>query len=178
MRWLVLLGITGLLAGLYIAFFPLHLASVILGIRHRVPMIDTQVLAQRLQKEPGDVLIFDVRSEAEYRVSHLPGAIRISEGLPVEDLLANHPQILGGKTVVFYCSVGERSGEMGARLVQQSEGKAAGMGEIYNLSGGIFAWANRAFPLENPTGPVKQVVHPFSKNWGWLLSGQVEKRFD
>src|SRR4051794_35117231 len=49
-------------------------------------------------------LIFDVRSEKEYQVSHLRGAVRVDSG--------NVSKVIGtdrNRPMVFYCSVGYRS---------------------------------------------------------------------
>ena len=64
--------------------------------------------------------------------------------------------------VVVYCSVGYRS----AAIVQRIE--RAGVGRVYNLEGGIFAWANEGRPIFKDNARAK-LVHPYDKLWGLLL---------
>ncbi len=79
-----------------------------------VSQISTAKLAAWLAdtNRPSPVLL-DVRTEAEYAVSHLPGARRA-------DLRVSPPQIAKalepGRPVVIYCSVGYRSSQMAERL--------------------------------------------------------------
>src|SRR5712691_3519064 len=96
----------------------------------QVRWITTQQLADWLidpQRPPP--LLLDVRTVAEWNVSHLPGARRVEPNTP--------PQIaLGGAAknapIVTYCAVGYRSGEMAMKL------SAAGFTNVQNLEGSIF----------------------------------------
>jgi len=75
-----------------------------------------------------------------------------------------------GKTVVFYCSVGERSSRMATHV--RDVAREAGAKEIYNLSGGIFAWHNDRLPLVSAPGRPTEFVHPFDATWGRLVDRQ------
>ena len=120
-----------------------------------------------------DVLIFDVREESEFNVSHIPGAVRVSPSSWGWTFLRDHGANVKGKTVVFYCSVGVRSSTMAARV---QEGLAQrGARKIQNLNGGIFAWHNEKRALVNDNGNTP-FVHPFDKHWGSLLNRQNETR--
>lgn len=124
----------------------------------RVGQISTANLAAWLSdaKRTPPVLL-DVRTPAEYAVSHLAGAIRVEPGskpgalhLPLD------------APIVTYCSVGYRSSDFGEKMLQ------AGFKNVRNLDGSIFAWANENRPLVHDGEPTSQ-VHPFNPAWGTLL---------
>lgn len=105
-------------------------------------------------------LLLDVRTEAEFRVSHLPGARRVDPDAKAAELRAllattNTP-------VVVYCSVGWRSSALAERLLK------AGQTNVSNLEGSIFGWSNEGRPLEADTGPATR-VHPYNRTFGRLL---------
>jgi len=108
-------------------------------------------------------VLLDVRTEAEYAVSHLPGARRV-------DSRASASQVVGplerGRAVVTYCSVGYRSSQMAARL------QKAGRTNVFNLDGSIFQWANEGRPLEQAGKPAK-MVHPYNEAFGKLLREEL-----
>lgn len=59
--------------------------------------IDCDALLQRLQD--GDVTLLDVRTEADYALGHLPGAINI----PFEELAQRLAELPADRPVVAYC---------------------------------------------------------------------------
>lgn len=105
----------------------------------------------------GDLLILDVRSEEEFRVSHIPGALRVDPGASankVADLISG----LGNPgTIVFYCSVGNRSTRL-ANRVQKALLPDAEV-SVFNLSGGLFLWHNQYRPLVGERGHT-EYIHP------------------
>lgn len=107
-----------------------------------------------------DVLLVDTRAEQEYRVSHLPHAVLWAdfENADPPDRVLKHAR--SGQPVVFYCSIGYRSGMAASRVVQVAQPHW----QIFNLKGGIFQWANEDQPLEG--GPL---VHGFDHEWSQLL---------
>ena len=62
---------------------------------------------------PADALIVDVRTAAEYRTGHFPGAVNV----PVQEIGRRHSE-LGDKerTIVVYCRSGHRSAAAKAKL--------------------------------------------------------------
>ena len=70
-----------------------------------VRRVTTTALAARLQSSDPP-LLFDVRTPAEYDVSHLAGARNVPPGTDIEALLAD---VSKDRAVVVYCSVGGRS---------------------------------------------------------------------
>lgn len=105
-------------------------------------------------------LILDVRTRAEYDISHLPNAIWAGTmQLQTEALKQSPPD----RPVVFYCSVGWRSGQAAARWVK------SGRRGLFNLDGSIFQWANEGRPLTDAQGKGVSLVHPNNKSSGALL---------
>ncbi|MBA3543088.1 MAG: rhodanese-like domain-containing protein [Chthoniobacterales bacterium] len=126
--------------------------------------ISTQQLADLLadKKRPAPVLL-DVRSPAEWEVSHLPGARRVDPKADAQTAAGGVPK---DAPIVTYCAVGYRSGEMAVRL------RAAGYTHVRNLEGSIFQWANAHRPLVRDGKRVTR-VHPYSAFWGRLLEPDV-----
>ncbi len=124
----------------------------------KVKRITTAELAAWLndQKRPTPLLL-DVRTPAEYNVSHLKGAQRINPDAKAPfDLPRDRP-------IVTYCSVGYRSAALAKRL------REAGYQTLENLEGSIFQWANEERPVYRDGEPVSK-VHPYNGIWGKLLA--------
>lgn len=115
------------------------------------------ISAAELERRP-ELIRLDARSEAEFAVSRIPGALRLDEPLQ-----AGWPR---DAPIVVYCSLGYRSAEAARRL------RAAGFGDVRNLAGGIFGWSNAGRPLVNDAGAVR-VVHPYAVPWGLLLAPEA-----
>ncbi|MDF1859833.1 MAG: rhodanese-like domain-containing protein [Verrucomicrobiales bacterium] len=108
------------------------------------------------------LLIVDARTEAEFAVSHLPGALhftKVAEVAEAVDSMDKKPD-----TVLVYGALGFRSAEFAEKL---QRGKVA---NVEHLEGGIFQWANEGLPLVEPAGEPTKVVHPYNKLWGRLLN--------
>ena len=117
-----------------------------------------------------NIVLFDVRETAEYEISHLPNAIQVSPDISRDDFLKLFGDMIGQKTVVFYCSVGYRSSVL-------AEDTQNGIRTpVYNLEGGVFNWHNQRRQLVNQSGPT-DYVHPFDQHWGRLLSRQEKIRY-
>lgn len=125
--------------------------------RHpEVPWVRGDVLTRWLTEAPPPLLL-DARTEAEFRTSHLEGALRVD---PERPNVASLPRPQNGRKVVVYCSVGWRSADVAAAL------RDAGWRDVYNLEGGLFAWANAGREVVGRDAPL---VHPFDATWGRLL---------
>ncbi len=113
-----------------------------------------------------DVVIFDVREKSEYDVSHIDGAIQVEPDINSDSFIEEYSDLLRGKTVVFYCSVGRRSSGLLSRIAPQL--KQQGIEQSYNLTGGIFRWHNEdraVFKGGNST----PYIHPYNFYWGRLI---------
>jgi rhodanese-related sulfurtransferase len=113
-----------------------------------------------------DVVIFDVRQQSEFEVSHLPGALHVSPDISSREFISTFSEMLTGKTVIFYCSVGQRSSNLAERVQGSLSGSATN--GIYNLQGGIFNWHNQKRALVSEAGAT-DFVHPYNNYWGRLL---------
>lgn len=132
-------------------------------IRERFPSVaqlSTADLAAWLNDPKRDQpILLDVRTEEEFAVSHLRGAMRVEPSAKAEKVLAQLPP---GQPVVTYCSVGYRSSDLAERL------KKAGVAAVYNLEGSIFQWANEGRPIEADGHPAEK-VHPYNRKFGQML---------
>ena len=102
--------------------------------------ISVQAAADLLQNPPQGLIIVDVRTPAEFREGHLPGAVNIDYfGGPFEAQIANLPK---DAPVLLYCRTGNRSA--GAYKSMQK----AGIGNILHMNEGISIWQQRGLPVE------------------------------
>ena len=128
-----------------------------------VRQISAEALAARLASTETPPVLLDVREEAEYRVSHLRGAVRVDPG-------ARRPVLPAGvgkdTPIVVYCSVGYRSSALAERLARQ------GYTAVENLEGSIFEWANEGHPVVREGEEVGR-VHPYDEHWGQLLEAEL-----
>ena len=139
-----------------------------------LPTVDTDELADWLANPYADTsgappLLLDARSEAEFAVSHLPGAVRVDPDAGVEAWRAAVAEARaagdpsGEQPVVVYCSVGVRSARVARALIE------SGVGDVRNVRGSLFRWAAEGRPMEDAAGRPATVVHPYDAVWGRLL---------
>src|SRR5689334_7397336 len=88
----------------------------------------------------GDVDIVDVREPHEWATGHIPGARLV----PLGRLRSDPEAAKLGARVLFVCERGGRSLRAGEVAEKQ------GIGEVYNVDGGILAWTAAGLPLEKP----------------------------
>jgi adenylyltransferase/sulfurtransferase len=102
-----------------------------------VPEIDAVDAARRLDSDSPPVLL-DVREPWEWSISNLEpkGACLI----PLAELPHRLGELPTGRTVVVYCRSGQRSLTAARQLLLE------GHTEVYNLKGGILAWARDIEP--------------------------------
>lgn len=140
---------------------PVDRAALARWIAERFPdvrPIDGEALAAALAA-PGAPFLIDVRSPAEQAVSTLPGAHCVADGAGA---VACAAALDPGAPIVVYCAAGVRSAKAARALAQ------AGHGNVLNLEGGIFAWANAGRPLAANGRPTRY-VHPSDAKWGVLV---------
>jgi len=143
------------------------------GLIERYPDV-AHISSNALQKmSPKDVVLFDVRRSSEFDVSRIEGAIRVSPSINASTFLREHAASMKGKTVIFYCSVGERSSRLAERVI--SRAGAAQSAALYNLEGGIFKWHNEYKDVVGGRGQTS-AIHPFNRKWGRLLERQENVR--
>jgi rhodanese-related sulfurtransferase len=83
-----------------------------------------------------EFLLLDVREPAECALASVAGALE----MPMRDVAARVGEIPPNKPVVVMCHYGERSAQVARFLA------AGGIAEVYNLEGGIDAYASCADP--------------------------------
>ncbi len=97
-----------------------------------------EITVQELQhwKEEGkDFQLVDVREDFEYEMSNLGGEL-----IPLGGILIESDKIDKNKPVVLMCRSGRRSAAALTQLEQR------GFNNLYNLQGGILAWAEEVDP--------------------------------
>jgi rhodanese-related sulfurtransferase len=85
----------------------------------------------------GDLFLLDVRTLGEYQQARLEGARLI----PIDQLAKRLAEVPKDRPVLVYCAVGSRSAQVVNYLARQ------GYPELYNLNGGIYAWAQKGYPF-------------------------------
>lgn len=171
-RWpyvLLVLVVIPLLVGAGIAFFagrPIAFDALGRITDHKFPngkWVDAIELV-RWRADPGRArpVVLDARTEDEYAVSHLEGAVRIDPYKPSLRPLRGFPK---DTAIVVYSSVGYRAARVADFLARQ------GYTQVYNLEGSLFRWANDGRPLFRNDRPTAE-VHPYDPTWGLLLESQ------
>ncbi len=84
-----------------------------------------------LRKANKEFQLIDVREPYEHKVANIGGEL-----IPLGKIYFNLAEIEKNKKVIIYCRSGRRSAEA-VQLLQ----KATGHAQLYNLKGGILAWA-------------------------------------
>ena len=121
------------------------------------------------------IVLFDVRDAPEFTVSHLKDAIRVDPAISAQHFVEKYSDIAKGKTVIFYCSVGQRSSNLANRV--QAALISSGANAAYNLEGGIFKWHNERRPLYASSAKLTKYVHPYSPIWGSMVENQKYTRY-
>jgi rhodanese-related sulfurtransferase len=99
--------------------------------------ISVQELKEMIDKGE-DFQLIDVREDFEYEVSNLGGTL-----IPLGGILIEADKVAKDKPVVVQC----RSGKRSAAAIMQLE--QLGYTNLYNLRGGILAWASEIDPNMN-----------------------------
>ena len=87
-------------------------------------------------EQSGRVILLDVREDHELAVARLPQAVHI----PMGEVPARIGELDASKPLVVLCRSGGRSAQVGGYLEQH------GFSDVYNLTGGINAWAEELDP--------------------------------
>ncbi|HEV2022187.1 MAG TPA: molybdopterin-synthase adenylyltransferase MoeB [Terriglobales bacterium] len=100
----------------------------------QVPAIEVEELKRRLDAGE-DVFVLDVREPHEYQICNLQGHL-----IPLGDLAKRVHELDSSREIVAHCRSGKRSADAVEFL------RAAGFRKVWNLTGGILAWADRIDP--------------------------------
>lgn len=123
-----------------------------------IPTISAESLRGALPS--GDIVLVDVRSDAERAVSTLPEAITAEE---FEDRLAEFGR--SGRTLVAYCTIGARSSAYARRM------RARGV-DMMNLEGSVLAWTHAGGMLSSEGMPTRR-LHVYGRRWNLAADGYV-----
>jgi sulfur-carrier protein adenylyltransferase/sulfurtransferase len=99
-----------------------------------IPEIQPEELKRRLDAKE-DVFVLDVREPHEYQICNLGGYL-----IPLGDLPKRVNELDSSREIVAHCRSGVRSGKAVDFLRQ------AGFKKVWNLAGGILAWADKVDP--------------------------------
>jgi rhodanese-related sulfurtransferase len=159
-------GIVLLLAGRPLAFEVLKRKTA--ARFPEVKWIPTDELA-RWQADTGQPqpVIVDARTQPEFAISHLKGALPIDPYRPSLRSLGSAPL---DTAIVVYSSAGYRGARVASWLRKQ------GYSTVVNLTGGIFKWTNEGRPLLREEGRPTAMVHPYDQRWGYLVMGRYRAR--
>jgi len=158
-----LIMVAAIAAALWLAYGPWRWERAKDIVRSRypaIPRIDASQLKEWIERtaDPKPVVI-DVRPEAEFNFSHLPGAMHMG--------VSDTPAVFGiaekeAIPFVIYDAIGADSSAVVAALVN------GGYKQVQALEGGIFEWAGRSFPMEGTGGPSAK-VNPGTSQYAKLL---------
>lgn len=101
-------------------------------------------LRDRLAKATDRMTVLDVRTEKEWNLAHIDGAIHIHGGR-LQEQFAEVPR---SKPVAVICASGYRASIAASFL------KREGFAEVTNVVGGMSAWKAVGFPMTNCAGAV------------------------
>lgn len=93
--------------------------------------------AQALLKQRNNIYLLDVRTPQEFQQGRLAGARLI----PIDQIIQRLGELPKDRPILVYCAVGSRSAQVFSFLARR------GYAEVYNLDGGIYAWAAQGYPI-------------------------------
>lgn len=135
-------------------------------ISNKVDTISSKGAAAWIKR--GNTVVLDARERTEFEVSHLHNA----QWVGFDDFkLSRVNGISKSDTILIYCSVGKRSGDVAEEL------QADGYKHVYNLYGGIFDWTNRGMEVVNVENESVKYVHPYNSVWGYWVNN-YEKTYE
>ncbi|EIE22027.1 Rhodanese-like protein [Coccomyxa subellipsoidea C-169] len=104
-------------------------------------------------KDSSKIILIDVRTAEEQKVSRLPGNVLTKEEFEIcKQRYLNSP-------LVTYCTAGVRSGRY-AKVLQEE-----GFKNVRNFEGSILAWTQAGYPLVTPDQEATKQVHVCAEQW-------------
>lgn len=86
-----------------------------------------------------EAVIVDVREPGEYQEMRIEGSVLI----PVGTINVSALPELKNKKLIIHCKLGKRGGVACEKLLQENPSL-----DVYNLEGGITAWADAGYPVK------------------------------
>ena len=109
--------------------------------------IDKRVedIYKMLTEESSQIILLDVRTEAEYEAEHIQIEGVETKNIPLSEIEERLNELNKSKVLIVYCRSGARSRQACEILAQHNF-------TVFNLEGGITAWKSAGYPTT--------VVHP------------------
>jgi len=104
--------------------------------------IDAPDLARLIETADHPIRVIDVRQHPEIAAGTIPGA----EAVPLHTLPVRVGELSRTEKLIMVCRSGARSAQACMFLAQQ------GFDEVYNLRGGMIAWAQNGHPIGAAAG--------------------------
>jgi rhodanese-related sulfurtransferase len=101
--------------------------------------------------KPADFVVVDVRSDAEIKVSIIPGAITKAQ-------FEQNREKYRDRTVIPYCTIGGRSGAYARQLAKNGV-------KVKNYQGSILDWVKNELPVVTLEGKPTTRVHTYSDRY-------------
>jgi len=98
-----------------------------------------------LTEESSQIILLDVRTEAEYEAEHIQIEGVETKNIPLSEIEERLNELNKSKVLIVYCRSGARSRQACEILAQHNF-------TVFNLEGGITAWKSAGYPTT--------VVHP------------------
>ncbi|MFT4737970.1 MAG: rhodanese-related sulfurtransferase [Cyclobacteriaceae bacterium] len=114
---------------------PIFCKSIYLTKKRSVKEVTVSELKE-MRDNAQDFQLVDVRELNEIEIAEIGGEV-----IPMGDIPDNIDKISKDKQVVIHCRSGARSGNI-VKYLEQNHG----FDNVYNLKGGILAWANEIDP--------------------------------
>jgi rhodanese-related sulfurtransferase len=105
----------------------------------RSPQIPAVDPAEAQARVDAGALLIDVREQREWDEARIGGSVL----KPLSQANSWYGDLPEDREIIFYCRSGNRSGRIVHALMEQ-----AGMTNVFNMTGGIIAWAQQGLPVE------------------------------
>ena len=92
-----------------------------------------------LTEEPSQIILLDVRTEAEYEAEHIQIEGVETKNIPLSEIEGRLNELNRSKVLIVYCRSGARSRQACEILAQHNF-------TVFNLKGGITAWKAAGYP--------------------------------
>ena len=142
-----------------------------------VPSMTPSQVALRMREDRDALLIVDTRSQPEWQVSKIPGAV--SSATFEEMLAAGDIDSKRYTAIVCYCTLGVRSAKYAARTSAANPQLS-----IYNMPGSILSWVweggeegTEFGQLVDSDGNPTKECHVYGAPWDLLPDGFVSRTF-
>ncbi len=114
------------------------IAAALLLLRPGSPALNEITAVQAYEKYQAGALIVDVRTQEEWNQGHIAKSVLI----PLDELPNRLNELPKDRDIIVVCHTGVRSKEGGTILLD------AGFTRVSCLSGGLQAWLDAGYPLE------------------------------